>query len=127
MSPAVLIVMDDIFLRPRIESQVTRAGYGVVGKGKHPDLPSAVAATKPRAIVVSLQSTSFDVFASIQRLRADPANQGLAVLGFCQHERSDLADRGRAAGCDQVVTNGYVSQQLGPWLAALGPGSTAPA
>jgi len=27
MSPAVLIVMDDISLRPRIGSQVTRAGY----------------------------------------------------------------------------------------------------
>ncbi len=76
----------------------------------------AQAATGAHAAIVDLRlPTAID---ALTTLRAGGAE--VPVIGFCDHERVDLMERARAAGCTIVLAKGKFSTDLKHLLAGGG-------
>lgn len=54
---------------------------------------------------------------SLGRLRLDASTKEVPVVGFCDHEKVDLMERARAAGCTHVLAKGRFSSDLKTLLA----------
>jgi CheY-like chemotaxis protein len=60
---------------------------------------------------------------AIARLRADELTRTVPAVGFCDHERTELMEQARRAGCEQVLAKGRFTADLRNLLA----GAHAPA
>ncbi len=49
---------------------------------------------------------------ALRQLRADPATEKIPAIGFCDHERVELMEQARAAGCTHVLAKGKFSSDL---------------
>jgi CheY-like chemotaxis protein len=70
----------------------------------------------PSLVILDLGQKSIDAVQVITRLRAEPALRDVPVVGFANHERSDLMEAARQAGCDEVLTRGAFSSGLADLL-----------
>jgi len=59
---------------------------------------------------------------AIARLRADPSTAEVTTVGFCDHERVELMEQARAAGCTHVLAKGKFSTDLKLLVATARPG-----
>jgi CheY-like chemotaxis protein len=66
----------------------------------------------PAMIIVDLGAANWTPLSLIEKIKADPLLSETPVVGFANHERSDLMDGAKAAGCDQVLTRGAFSNGL---------------
>jgi len=87
--------------------------------------PAALAEAAREAAVVIVDLRLPAALPALERLRADEASRAGAapvpVIGFCDHERTDLMDEARRAGCTQVLAKGKFSSELRHLLAQAGP------
>ncbi len=63
-------------------------------------------------VILDLNAPDDRSFTALAQLRADPQLQHLKVIGFLSHVQVDLAQRARAAGCDQVMARSEFSRDL---------------
>jgi CheY-like chemotaxis protein len=49
---------------------------------------------------------------ALARLRADAITSTIPAVGFCDHERVELMEQARLAGCQQVLAKGKFSSDL---------------
>lgn len=78
------------------------------------------ASQAPALVILDLGAAALDPIALIGRLRSEPASQGVRVVGFVNHERTDLIGQARQAGCDEVLTRGAFTKGLPAMLTAAG-------
>lgn len=63
-------------------------------------------------IVIELASLALPWEAWIIALKTSPATRRIPLLGFAPHVNTELRERGRAAGCDAVITQGQLAAQF---------------
>jgi len=55
--------------------------------------------------------------AAIAAIKANPETKATVVIGYVGHERTDIIDAAKAAGCDQVLAKGEFARRLPELLA----------
>ena len=99
----VLVFDDNLMWAPRLKQTLT-------GLGHEPIMLSRVPETMPRAhvAIVNLSSSRLEVESLIRTLK----DQGRYVIGHAGHKELELRDMGRAAGCDQILSNSQTTFSL---------------
>ena len=112
MNPTVLVLADDLFWKTKIEHTLKSAQAIGVFIDKSDQL-----ATKadPRSVglVIADLALRDDPFGAIASLKKNPKTKNIAVVGYYEHVRKDLLEKGEKAGCDQVLPRSTFSQHLG--------------
>jgi CheY-like chemotaxis protein len=78
------------------------------------------AARAPALVILDLGAAGLDPIGLIAKLKVDPGLRATRVVGFVNHERTDLIEQARQAGCDEVLTRGAFTKGLPDMLAAAG-------
>jgi CheY-like chemotaxis protein len=118
MASVVLVLVEDLFFLAKIRETAKALGVTVVAS----DLPhglAAVAESKPRAIILDLNSRKLPAVDWIRAIKADPATRPVPIVGFVSHVQEQLISAAREAGCDTVMARSAFSQQLPNLLRSL--------
>ena len=114
----VIAGVSDLFFASKISATAKQLGARVEFVNS-PQILLERASSETALVILDLGQASLDPVALIGKLKADPASAAVAVVGFANHERADLIEGARQAGCDQVLTRGAFSSSL-PELLRLG-------
>ncbi len=107
----VVAVVPDIFFSAKIGETAKHVGVTVDFASTEAELLNKT--SDPAALIVlDLNATGMDTVSVVAKLRATPALAETPVIGFVQHEMSDLIEAARKAGCDQVLSRNAFSKNL---------------
>jgi CheY-like chemotaxis protein len=107
----VLAGVPDLFFASKISETARQLGLSVEFASSHKALVDK-ALTEPGLIILDLAAAPLDPVGLIGRMKADPALQAARIVAFANHERTDLIEQARAAGCDEVLTRGAFTKNL---------------
>ena len=82
--------------------------------------PAALPETGPETRLVIVDLRLPEALALLTALASSATHKGLRTVGFVDHERTDVMDAARAAGCSEVMAKGQFSNSL-PRLLAKPP------
>ena len=107
----VVAVVPDLFFAAKISETAKQVGATLEFANSEQDL-----LTKGRdaacLIILDLNASGFNPVSLIGKLKADPDTTKTPLVGFVQHEMSELIEAARSAGCDQVLTRNAFSKNL---------------
>jgi PleD family two-component response regulator len=112
MNPTVLVLVDDLFWRTKIEHTLKSAQATGVFIDKSDQLAAKADPRSVGLVIVDLALRD-DPFSAIAALKKNAKTKGIAVVGYYEHVRKDLFEKGGKAGCDQVLPRAAFSQHLG--------------
>lgn len=104
----VVALVDDLFFQMKLAETAKLTGIEV----KVATTPAALFELldpAPKLVVVDLNSRA-NPLETVQRLRA--AGHTIRIVAFLSHVQRELAERARAAGCDEVLPRSAFSQNL---------------
>jgi CheY-like chemotaxis protein len=107
----------DLLFTSKIRETAQGLGH-TVAPSRDPDALAA-AAQGAAMVIVDLRLPS--AIEALTRLRADALTRTVPAVGFCDHEKVELMERARAAGCSQVYAKGKFSSDLRQILAGATP------
>jgi DNA-binding response OmpR family regulator len=107
MSTLVIIAEDNLFLRPKLEMSLSRAGYEVRTVSTLDALDEALD-EGAAAIFVNVGSTRLPWPEIVGRARSRGGDE-FPVLGYGPHVDKELFDKGVEQGCSKVLPNGLVA------------------
>ncbi len=108
----LLAVVDDLFVRSRIDAAADVAGVEVRYVGSLDEIRAAVDGRPARAALVGMAATRRRWPEFVRQIRAEPATRGLYVLAFGPHKNLDLRAQALEAGVDRVVANSAFTRLL---------------
>jgi CheY-like chemotaxis protein len=120
MSATILIAVPDLIFRSKIAAAARQAGHETVAASTADAVLERAATHRPALVVVDLGDDRVDPPATIRRLKAAPDLDGVRVIGFFSHVRTDLRDAAREAGCDRVMPRSAFVANLAGLLESLG-------
>jgi len=101
----LLAVVDDLFVRGRIDAAAEATGIEVRYVRSLDDVREAATRGEPRALLVGMAATRRPWADLVRDLKADPDLSTVYVLAFGPHKNLDLRARALAAGADRVLAN----------------------
>ena len=113
----LLAIVDDLFVRSRIDAGAGLAGVEVRYVGSFDQVRAAAAERPVRAVLVGMTATRRPWPEIVRQLRADETTRGLYVLAFGPHKNLELRSRALDAGVDRVVANSAFTRLLPTLLA----------
>lgn len=116
-SPLLLAIVDDLFVRSRIDAAAGVAGVEVRYVGSIDEVRAAVEDRPARAALVGMAATRRRWPELVRQIRADPATRDLYVLAFGPHKNLELRAQALEAGADRVVANSAFTRLLPTLLA----------
>jgi PleD family two-component response regulator len=108
----LLAVVDDLFVRSRIDAGASVAGVEVRYIANVDDVRAAAAERPIRAVLVGMAATRRPWPEIVRQLRADDTTRELYVLAFGPHKNLDLRSRALDVGVDRVVANSAFTRLL---------------
>ncbi len=112
MADVVYLIRDMLFTS-KIREVATQLGLKVQGA---PD-PAALVRAAPGARLVIIDLRLDRAMDALAALAAEPTLAAIPRVGFVDHEKVDVMDAARAAGCAQVLTKGQFAKDLPNLLA----------
>jgi DNA-binding response OmpR family regulator len=106
----ILVVEDEGYLRGLIRLALERAGFRVEDVADGEAALAAVARRRPDLILLDVDLPGIDGFVVCQRLKEDPATNGIRILMLTA--MTEDADRRRGL---EVGADGYVAKPFGPF------------
>jgi PleD family two-component response regulator len=113
----LVAIVDDLFVRSRIDAAAGVAGVEVRYAGAFEEIRSALAERPVRAVLVGMAATRRPWPAIVQQIRADDSTRGLYILAFGPHMNLELRARALEAGANRVVANSAFTRLLPTLLA----------
>ena len=110
----VLALIDDIFFQAKMLETAKQVGVEFRACSTADALDAEIAKAVPRLVVVDLNAHS-DPFEALERLHASGGK--IPLIAFLSHVQVDLAERARAAGCNDVMPRSKFTQNLATILA----------
>jgi len=123
MNRTVLALVDDLFWRTKIDHAVKSASSKITFISD----PAELAAADPQNVGVLLVDLALkkEPFEAITKLKKSAKTKAIPVVGYYEHVRKDLQQKGNEAGCDEVLPRSSFSEKLGDLvLKYMMPGST---
>ena len=108
----LLAIVDDLFVRSRIDAAAGVAGVEVRYVGSIDEVRAAVAERPARAALVGMAATRRRWPELVRQIRAEPTTRGLYVLAFGPHKNLELRSQALDAGVDRVVANSAFTRLL---------------
>jgi hypothetical protein len=108
----LLAIVDDLFVRSRIDAAADVAGVEVRYVGSFEEIRASIDGRPARAVLVGMAATRRPWPDLIRALRADPSTQGLYILAFGPHKNLELRAKALDAGVDRVVANSAFTRLL---------------
>lgn len=108
----LLAIVDDLFVRSRIDAAAGVAGVEVRYVGSIDEVRAAVEDRPARAALVGMAATRRPWPALVRQIRAEPATHDLYVLAFGPHKNLELRTQALEAGVDRVVANSAFTRLL---------------
>jgi CheY-like chemotaxis protein len=105
----VLALVDDLFFQAKLAETARQAGVALKTVLNGEALVATAAAELPRLVLVDLNARQGPIEA-IERLRL--AGNAAPVIGFFSHVQTELAERARSAGCEQVMPRSKFTANL---------------
>lgn len=112
MNPTVVVLADDLFWKTKIDHTLKSAQATGIFIDKSSELAAKANAGSVGLVIVDLALRD-DPFAAIASLKKSSKTKGIAVVGYYEHVRKDLLEKGEKAGCDEVLPRAAFSQHLG--------------
>lgn len=116
----VLAYIDDIFFQAKLTETARQIGVELRACASADAFAAEIAKGGPRLIVVDLNSRE-NPFGAIQLAKRDAPD--VAVIGFFSHVQAELAEKARAAGCEEVMPRSKFTRDLATILARTKSGS----
>lgn len=105
---APLLVVDDNAMNLKlVEYILTHKGYAVSTAVDAHTALAAIAATRPRLILMDLQLPGIDGFEVTRRLKSDPATADILIVALSAYAMKGDRERALQAGCD-----GYIAKPV---------------
>jgi CheY-like chemotaxis protein len=124
MNRTVLALVDDLFWRTKIDHAVKSSSSPIVFLSDPSELAAAADPASVGVLLVDLALRK-EPFDAIAKLKKSPKTKEIPVIGYYEHVRKDLQQKGNAAGCDEVLPRSSFSEKLGDLvLKYVMPGST---
>jgi len=101
----LLALVDDLFVRGRIDAAAEATGVDVHYVATLQDVREAARARPPRALLVGMATTRRPWAELIREVKADADLASIYVLAFGPHLNLDLRARALEAGADRVLAN----------------------
>ncbi len=119
MADAIALI-DDLFFLAKVHETAKHTGVTLETAANGEQLLKAAAASPAALILVDLNARQGALDAVEQLCAADGAANGAAdgqarprrVIAFLSHVQTDLADRARSAGCQDVMPRSKFTQNL---------------
>ena len=112
MNPTVVVLAKDLFWKTKIDHTLKSAQAIGIFIEKSSQLAARAESGRVGLVIVDLGLRD-DPFTAIEALKKNPKTKGIAVVGYYEHVRKDLLEKGQKAGCDQVLPRSAFSQHLG--------------
>lgn len=109
MSKPVLILVDDLFWKVRFQETAKGLGAQVVLLSNPDLLRERVEAEQPGLVIVDLALRK-EPFTAIAEISAQP--NAPRMVGYFEHMRTDLWERGKKAGLARVFARSALSEKL---------------
>jgi CheY-like chemotaxis protein len=104
MGERVLIVDDNPMNLKLVTFLVKASGYDVDTAQDADSAIAAIAANRPRLILMDLQLPGVDGLELTRRLKADPATRSIKIIAVTAYAMKGDQERAIEAGCDDYVT-----------------------
>jgi CheY-like chemotaxis protein len=105
----VVALVDDLFFQAKLHETAKQLGVELRTCSTAEALASEIAKNTPKLVVVDLNARANPIGA-VERLRADSSQ--IPLIGFLSHVQLDLAERARAAGCQNVMPRSKFTRDL---------------
>ncbi|HEY4579879.1 MAG TPA: hypothetical protein VIG89_02490 [Candidatus Acidoferrales bacterium] len=105
----VLALVDDLFFQAKMTETARRVGVALQTVSSGDALVAAAAAQAHRLVLVDLNARQ-GALAAVEQLRASGNAQ--PIVGFLSHVQIELAEKARAAGCQEVLPRSKFSANL---------------
>jgi PleD family two-component response regulator len=112
MNRTVLVLVDDLFWRTKIDHALKSSQTPGVFLDSPADLEKKADPTRTGLVLVDL-ALKHDPLAAISALKKTPRTRGIWIVGYCEHRQTELIEKAKKAGCDQVLPRSTFSQKLG--------------
>jgi CheY-like chemotaxis protein len=110
----VLALIDDLFFQAKLIETAKQLEVEVRTCPTPEALDAEITKALPNLVLVDLNARSNPLDA-VARVRA--RGQKIALIGFLSHVQLDLAERARAAGCQEVMPRSKFTEKLATILA----------
>ena len=108
----VVALVDDIFFQAKLLETAKQVGVEVRTCVTADALDAEIAKAPPRLVVIDLNARS-EPLKALERLSGGT----IRSIAFLSHVQNDLAERARAAGCQEVMPRSKFTQNLATILA----------
>jgi CheY-like chemotaxis protein len=123
MADRVLIVDDNPTNLKLVAYLVKAHGYDVDTAGDADAALAAIAANRPRVILMDLQLPGVDGLELTRRLKADPATRDITIIAVTAYAMKGDQEKAFAAGCDDYVTKPIDTRALPELIAKYAKGT----
>ncbi len=105
----VLALVDDLFFQAKLLETARHVGVDLRTCTTADALDAEIARAVPNLVVVDFNAGSNPLDA-VARLRA--SGRAIPLIAFLSHVQADLAQRARAAGCNEVMPRSKFTQNM---------------
>ena len=115
----VLALVDDLFFQSKLNETARHVGVTLQTVSSGDALVQAAVASAPKLVLIDLNARQ-GALEAVERLGASANVSGAAaqpMIAFLSHVQTDLAEKARAAGCQQVLPRSRFTAELAQILA----------
>ena len=106
-----IVLIDDLFFQAKLFETAKQTGITVEMVVTGDQLVKAAALSPAALIIVDLNARQ-GAFEAIEKLGANASGNPRRVIAFLSHVQTELAERARNAGCEEVMPRSKFTQNL---------------
>jgi len=107
-----IVLIEDLFFQAKLHETAKLTGITLQTTASGEALLKAAAENPSALVIVDLNARQGSVETVEQLCKSNGANNPRRVIAFLSHVQTELADRARAAGCQEVMPRSKFTQNL---------------
>jgi CheY-like chemotaxis protein len=107
----VLVLVDDLFFLSKLNETARHVGVTLQTVPTGDALVQAASSSTPKLVLVDLNARQ-GALDAVERLGKTPQSGAPPVIAFLSHVQTELAEKARAAGCQQVLPRSKFTADL---------------